>query len=65
MAGRSRSFGRDRGLQSRMLLTMFLLGLVYAVLIGALVAAGTGADDRLRAPRGDLAGRARHHHRPR
>lgn len=43
MAGPSKSFGRDRGLQYRMLLTMFLLGLVYAVLIGALIAAGTGA----------------------
>jgi heat shock protein HtpX len=43
MAGPSKSFGRDRGLQFRMLTTMFLLGLVYAVLIGALVAAGTGA----------------------
>ncbi len=43
MAGPPRSFGRDRGLQSRMLLTMFLLGLVYAVLIGALVAAGAAA----------------------
>jgi heat shock protein HtpX len=39
----SKSFGKDPGLQTRMLLTMFLLGLVYAVLIGALVAAGTGA----------------------
>ena len=37
------SFGRDTGLEARMLLTLFLLGLVYAVLIGALVAAGTGA----------------------
>src|SRR5437764_3816533 len=43
MAGPSRSFGRDRGLQFRMLMPMFLLGLVYAVLVGALVAAGTGA----------------------
>jgi heat shock protein HtpX len=43
MAGPSKSFGRDRGLQSRMLLTMFLLGLVYAILIGALVAAGAAA----------------------
>lgn len=42
MAGKS-SFGRDRGLQSRMVLTLFLLGLVYAVLIGALIAAGIGA----------------------
>ena len=36
------SFGRDTGLQVRMLLTMFLLGLVYVVLIGVLVAAGAG-----------------------
>ncbi len=40
---RSTSFGRDRGLQARMLLTLFLLGLVYAVLIGVLIAAGAGA----------------------
>ena len=39
---RKTSFGRDRGLQSRMALTMFLLGLVYAVLIGALIASGVG-----------------------
>ena len=38
-----RSFGRDRGLQSRMLLTIFLLGLVYVVLIAVLIAAGVGA----------------------
>ena len=37
------SFGRDPGLQARMLLTLFLLGLVYAILIGVLIAAGTGA----------------------
>jgi heat shock protein HtpX len=37
------SFGRDTGLQVRMLLTLFLLGLVYAVLIGVLFAAGAGA----------------------
>jgi heat shock protein HtpX len=37
------SFGRDRGLQTRMVTTLFLLGLVYAILVGALVAAGTGA----------------------
>jgi heat shock protein HtpX len=43
MAARSKSFGRDPGLQARMLLTMFLLGLVYAVLIGVLFAAGAGA----------------------
>jgi heat shock protein HtpX len=40
---RKSSFGRDRGLQTRMVLTLFLLGLVYAVLIGVLVAAGVGA----------------------
>jgi heat shock protein HtpX len=40
---RKTSFGRDRGLQARMLLTLFLLGLVYAVLIGVLFAAGAGA----------------------
>jgi heat shock protein HtpX len=40
---RKSSFGRDRGLQARMGLTMFLLGLVYAVLIGALIASGVGA----------------------
>ena len=40
---RSNSFGRDSGLQARMLLTIFLLGLVYAVLIGVLIAAGAGA----------------------
>lgn len=40
---RPTSFGRDTGLQARMLLTMFLLGLVYTVLIGVLIAAGTGA----------------------
>jgi heat shock protein HtpX len=40
---RKTSFGRDPGLQARMLLTLFLLGLVYAVLIGVLIAAGAGA----------------------
>jgi heat shock protein HtpX len=35
-------FPRDRGLQFRMLLTMFLLGLLYVALVGALLAAGTG-----------------------
>jgi heat shock protein HtpX len=37
------SFGRDRGLQARMLLTMLLLGLLYVVFVAALLAAGTGA----------------------
>jgi heat shock protein HtpX len=37
---RNTSFGRDTGLQARMLLTMFLLGAVYVVLIGVLIAAG-------------------------
>jgi heat shock protein HtpX len=40
---RSKQFGRDSGLQARMLLTLFLLGLVYAVLVGVLVASGAGA----------------------
>jgi heat shock protein HtpX len=35
-------FGRDTGLQSRMLLTMFLLGLVYVVLIAVAISAGAG-----------------------
>ncbi|HEY2258696.1 MAG TPA: zinc metalloprotease HtpX [Solirubrobacteraceae bacterium] len=39
----SKSFGRDTGLQARMVLTLFLLGLVYAVLIAVLIAAGAGA----------------------
>jgi heat shock protein HtpX len=37
------SFGRDTGLQARMLLTMFLLGLLYVVFVGVLFAAGAGA----------------------
>ncbi|MCW2952074.1 MAG: peptidase Ste24p [Conexibacter sp.] len=37
---RPTSFGRDTGLQIRMTLTLFLLGLVYAVLIGVLFASG-------------------------
>src|SRR5580765_4888415 len=37
---RPSSFGRDTGLQVRMLVTMFLLGLVYALLVGVLFAAG-------------------------
>ena len=36
-------FGKDTGLQARMLLTLFLLGLVYVVFIGVLVAVGAGA----------------------
>jgi heat shock protein HtpX len=42
MARTKTSFGRDPGLQARMLVTIFLLGLLYAVLVGALLAAGTG-----------------------
>jgi heat shock protein HtpX len=37
---RKTSFGRDPGLQIRMLLTMLLLGLVYVVFVGVLFAAG-------------------------
>jgi heat shock protein HtpX len=43
MVGTMRSnFGRDTGLQARMLLTIFLLGALYVAFIGALFAAGTG-----------------------
>lgn len=40
---RPTSFGKDTGLQVRMAMTLFLLGLVYSVLVAALLAAGTGA----------------------
>ncbi len=43
MAARHSSFGKDTGLQARMLLTMFLLGLVYVVFVGVLIAAGAAA----------------------
>jgi heat shock protein HtpX len=43
MAKRPEKFGKDTGLQARMMLTMFLLGLVYVVFIGVLFAAGAGA----------------------
>jgi heat shock protein HtpX len=43
MASRQASFGKDTGLQARMLLTIFLLGLVYVVFVGVLFAAGAGA----------------------
>jgi len=37
------SFKRDTGLQARMLLTLFLLGLLYVAFVGALFVAGAGA----------------------
>jgi heat shock protein HtpX len=43
MASRRTSFGKDTGLQARILLTMFLLGLLYVVFVGVLFAAGAGA----------------------
>ncbi|HEX8743067.1 MAG TPA: zinc metalloprotease HtpX [Thermoleophilaceae bacterium] len=43
MAQTRTSFGRDTGLQARMLMTLFLLGLLYAVLAGVIIAAGAGA----------------------
>ena len=43
MAKRHSSFGKDTGLQLRMLLTMFLLGLIYVVFVGVLFAAGAAA----------------------
>jgi heat shock protein HtpX len=41
-SGRS-SFGKDTGLQARMLLTLFLLGLLYVVFVAILFAAGAAA----------------------
>jgi heat shock protein HtpX len=43
MARQRTSFGRDTGLQVRMLMTMFLLGLLYVGFAGAMFAAGAGA----------------------
>ncbi len=43
MATRTANFGKDTGLQARMLLTLFLLGLLYVVFVGALFAAGAAA----------------------
>jgi heat shock protein HtpX len=43
MATRRSSFGKDTGLQARMVLTLFLLGLLYVVFVGVLFAAGAGA----------------------
>ncbi len=43
MAVTKTSFGRDPGLQARMLLTMFLLGALYVVFVGVLFAAGLNA----------------------
>src|ERR1700704_2794587 len=43
MATRRTSFGKDTGLQARMLLTIFLLGMLYVVFVGVLFAAGAGA----------------------
>ena len=43
MARGSSKFGKDTGLQARMVMTMFLLGLVYVVFVGVLFAAGAAA----------------------
>jgi heat shock protein HtpX len=43
MASKRASFGKDTGLQARMLLTMFLLGLIYVVFLGVLFLVGAGA----------------------
>jgi heat shock protein HtpX len=43
MASKRPNFGRDTGLQARMLLTMFLLGLLYVVFVGVLFAVGAAA----------------------
>jgi heat shock protein HtpX len=42
MARQRAAFGRDPGLQFRMLLTLFLLGLLYVVFVAVLLAAGAG-----------------------
>jgi heat shock protein HtpX len=42
MAAPRAAFGRDLGLQARMLLTIFLLGLLYVGFVVALIAAGAG-----------------------
>jgi heat shock protein HtpX len=42
MARQKAQFGRDPGLQARMLLTLFLLGALYVVFIAVLLAAGAG-----------------------
>jgi heat shock protein HtpX len=42
MSGSRATFGRDLGLQVRMLLTVALLGLLYVVLVVVLLAAGVG-----------------------
>ena len=36
----TKTFGRDSQLTARMLLTMFLIGLLYVVFVGVLIAAG-------------------------
>jgi heat shock protein HtpX len=43
MTTKRSAFGRDSGLQARMGLTLFLLGLLYVVLVGALIAASASA----------------------
>src|SRR3954466_9701535 len=43
MARQRVELGRDTGLQFRMLLTLFLLGLLYVALVGVLFAAGASA----------------------
>jgi heat shock protein HtpX len=43
MAQQKAIFPRDAGLQARMLLTLFLLGLLYVAFVGVLIAAGAGA----------------------
>ena len=42
MATQKAVFPRDTGLQARMLLTLFLLGLLYVVFIAVLLSAGAG-----------------------
>ncbi|MHB8240846.1 MAG: zinc metalloprotease HtpX [Solirubrobacteraceae bacterium] len=43
MPSKRSNFGKDTGLQARMVLTLFLLGLVYVVFVGVLFAVGASA----------------------
>ena len=43
MARRDSNFGKDTGLQARMAMTIFLLGLIYVVFVGVLFAVGAQA----------------------
>ena len=59
MATQKAVFPRDTGLQARILLTLFLLGLLYVVFIAVLLSAGAGASSSVVVVMGGLlAGRS-------